>query len=492
MKVLMKKFNDFRHKTDPQEIKDVGYQFVGILADYLDRVQNADTRVVNYLSAEDAFKIYDEPIPENGMPLDEVLEQVTDPLLKHAQNLASPAYVGHQVCHPLVLSAFAKGLSSAINQGLAIQEMSPLGTMIEKRVIRWICDAVGYDHHGDGTIVSGGTEANLTGIMIARSVKAGHDIWKEGSTEPLVGFCSARSHYSVERAFGILGLGTQNLVKVGETPDFKMDIVALEQAINDTIKKKQKPFVVIATAGCTPVGSFDDIEAVADICKKYDLWLHVDGAHGGSFVFSEKMRHRLKGIHRADSIALDPHKMMFMPLNLGTVLLKDQKHFDATFKVNAPYIFHKTTADLGCLNIGERTIQCSRGFEAFKLWISLKHYGISYFVEMMEHCVETTRYLYDQLIAAEDFEPLNIPESNILCFRLVPEKLRSASQEKLDQFNYELRTVFNQTGKAWITTTVFAGKRLLRTTIINPRTTKKEIDQLIVDIRNTGHTLMSL
>ncbi len=319
------------------------------------------------MTPEDAFKLYDEPIPQDGMDLEKVMNDVVDPLLKHAQNLASPFYMGHQVCHPLVLSAFAKGLSSAINQGLAIQEMSPLGTMIEKRVIRWICDAVGYSANGDGTIVSGGTEANLTGIMVARSVKAGHDIWKEGTRQPLVGFCSARSHYSVERAFGILGLGTQNLIKVRETSEFKMDVTELERAIKNSVEQNQKPFIVIATAGCTPVGSFDDIESISAVCRKHNLWLHVDGAHGGSFVFSDTLRALLKGIDQADSIALDPHKMMFMPLNLGTILLKDQKHFDETFKVNAPYIFHKTAANLGCLNIGERTIQCSRGFEAFKL-----------------------------------------------------------------------------------------------------------------------------
>ena len=482
-----KKFNDFRYNTDPQEIRDVGYQFVDLLAGYLDHVQNSDTTVVNYMSPEDAYKLYDEPIPKDGLPLEKVMREVVDPLLKHAQNLASPAYVGHQVCHPLILSAFAKGLSSAINQGLAIQEMSPLGTMIEKRVIRWICDAVGYSREGDGTIVSGGTEANLTGIMVARSVKSGYDIWKEGSNLPLTGFCSARSHYSVERAFGILGLGTQNLIKIKETSNFKMDIPDLERAIQESKMDNQKPFIVIATAGCTPVGSFDDIAAIADICKKNGLWLHVDGAHGASFIFSDKMRHRLKGIEQADSIALDPHKMMFMPLNLGTVLLKNQKHFDETFKVNAPYIFHKTTAELGCINIGERTIQCSRGFEAFKLWICLKHYGIRYFADMMDHCVEMTRYLYEQLTKTSDFETVNVPESNILCFRHVPKNMNGSSPEVLDQYNFDLRTALNQSGKAWITTTVFAGKRLLRTTIINPRTTQKEIDQLIVDIRETGN-----
>lgn len=487
----MKKFNDFRKKTDAQEIKNVGYQFVDILANYLDRVQNSDTKVVDFMSPEEAFKVYDEPIPLEGKALADVMHEVVDPLLNHAQNLASPFYMGHQVCHPLVLSAFAKGLSSAINQGLAIQEMSPLGTMIEKRVIRWICDAVGYSMEGDGTIVSGGTEANLTGIMVARSVKAGHDIWKEGSRQPLVGFCSARSHYSVERAFGILGLGTQNLIKVRETSDFKMDVTELKRAIAKSIEQNQKPFVVIATAGCTPVGSFDDIEAIAAVCKKHDLWLHVDGAHGGSFIFSETLKHLLNGIDQADSIALDPHKMMFMPLNLGTVLLKNQKHFDDTFRVNAPYIFHKTAKHLGCLNIGERTIQCSRGFEAFKLWICIKHYGIRYFADMMNHCVKMTRYLYDQLEETPDFETLNVPESNILCFRLIPEPMRSAMPEVIDEFNFNLRNAFNRTGKAWITTTVLSGKRLLRTTIINPRTTAKHIDQMIIDLRETGRQLVN-
>ncbi|MBL7961280.1 aminotransferase class I/II-fold pyridoxal phosphate-dependent enzyme [bacterium] len=487
----MKKFNDYRKKTDAKEIKDVGYQFVDILANYLDYVQNTDSKVVNYMSPEDAFKIYDEPVPMEGMDLKKLLKEVVDPLLSHAQNLASPSYMGHQVCHPLVLSSFAKGLSSAINQGLAIQEMSPLGTMIEKRVIRWICNAVGYTDQGDGTIVSGGTEANLTGIMVARSVKAGHDIWKEGNRQPLVGFCSARSHYSIERAFGILGLGTQNLIKIRETSDFKMDVTDLKRAIADAIEQNKKPFVVIATAGCTPVGSFDDIETIALICKKHNLWLHVDGAHGGSFVFSDKLKHLLKGIQQADSIALDPHKMMFMPLNLGTILLKNQKHFDDTFKVNAPYIFHKTAANLGCLNIGERTIQCSRGFEAFKLWICLKHYGIQYFADMMNHCVDMTRYLYDQLDDSPDFETLNVPESNILCFRLIPESMRLSLPEVVDEFNFDLRNTFNRTGKAWITTTLLGGRRMLRTTIINPRTTKKHVDQMIIDLRETGGQIVN-
>jgi L-2,4-diaminobutyrate decarboxylase len=486
----MKKFNDFREPTDPTEIKTVGYKFVDMIADYMDRIHNVDAMVVDYLTPDKSYALFDEPIPQNGMELEEILDQTMDPILKHAQNLASPAYMGHQVCHPLILSAFAKGLTSAINQGLAIYEMSPTGTMIEKRVMRWLCDAVGYDENGDGTLVSGGTEANLTGIMVARTIKAGFDIWKDGVNTPMVGFCSGRSHYSVERAFGMLGLGTKNLVKIKETPEFKMDTHELVQAVEASLKEKKKPFIVIATAGCTPVGSFDDIERIAEICKKFDLWLHVDGAHGGSFIFSDKLKPLLKGIDRADSISLDPHKMMFMPLSLGTVMVKNQNHFEETFKVNAPYIFNKTQKNLGCLNIGERTIQCSRGMDAFKLWICLKHYGIRYFADMMDHCTAMTHYLYERLEHEEDFEPLNRPESNILCFQHIPETLKSENQEAIGQFNFDTRNALNQTGKAWITTTIFAGKRLMRTTIINPRTNKEHVDQLIKDIREVGKKVM--
>jgi L-2,4-diaminobutyrate decarboxylase len=381
----MMNFNDFRKPTDPDEIKKVGYRFVDLVAGYMDRVHNVDTRVVDYLTPDESYSLFDEPLPQDGMELDQVLEKTVMPILKHAQNLASPAYMGHQVCHPLLLSAFAKGLSSAVNQGLAIYEMSPTGTMIEKRVMRWLCDAVGYDENGDGTLVSGGTEANLTGIMVARTMKADADIWRECNTHPMVGFCSARSHYSVDRAFGMLGIGTKNLIKIKEDSAFKMDTNELVRAIETSIQEKKKPFIVVATAGCTPVGSFDDIEKISEVCRKHNLWLHVDGAHGGSFIFSDQLKHLLHGIDRADSIALDPHKMMFMPLSLGTVMLKNQNHFDETFKVNAPYIFHKTQKNLGCLNIGERTIQCSRGMEAFKLWICIKHYGIRYFADMMNH-----------------------------------------------------------------------------------------------------------
>ncbi len=486
----MNKFNDFRQPTDRAEIKTVGYKFIDMLAEYMDRVHNSDTRVVDYLPPDKSFAMFNEPIPQNGMALEKVLDRVVDPVLKYAQNLASPMYMGHQVCHPLMLSALANGLSNAINQGLAIYEMSPIGTMIEKRVMRWLCDGVGYDEHGDGTLVSGGTEANLTAIMVARTMKAGSDVWKDGIHKPMTGFCSARSHYSVERAFGISGIGTNNLVKIKETSDFKMDTNELIRAVETSIRAGKKPFVIVATAGCTPVGSFDDIETIAAICRRYDIWLHVDGAHGGSFIFSDRLKHLLKGIDQADSITLDPHKMMFMPLSIGTVMLKNQHHFDETFKVNAPYIFHKTQNNLGCLNIGERTIQCSRGMEAFKLWICLQHYGIRYFADMMNHCAETTRYLYDRLTDEKDFEPLNNPESNILCFQHIPEKLKLKNQETIDAFNFDTRNALNQTGKAWITTTVFGGKRLMRTTIINPRTNKEHVDQLIKDIREVGSKVM--
>ncbi|RPI79730.1 MAG: hypothetical protein EHM45_01790 [Desulfobacteraceae bacterium] len=487
----MKKFNDFRKTVDPGEIKTVGYRFIDAMAEYMDRVQNTDQKVVHYLPPDQSHAFFDEPMPAEGRELDEVLGKIRDLFLKYAQNMASPMYMGHQVSHPLILSALAEGLGSAVNQGLAIFEMSPTGTMIEKRIMRWLCDAVGYGRQSDGTIVSGGTAANLTGIMVGRTIKAGFDIWRQGVAEPMIGFCAARSHYSVERAFGILGLGTQNLVRVEETPDFRMDPDRLRRAVKQCLAEKKKPFLVTALAGCTPVGAFDPLDEIADICEEYDLWLHVDGAHGAAFVFSEKMKPLLKGLERADSISLDPHKMMFMPMSLGTVMLKNQKHLDRTFNVAAPYLFQKTQRDLGCLNLGERTIQCSRGFDSFKLWVCLQHYGIRYFGAMMEHCVQMTRYLYERLREDPDFEPLHDPQCNILCFQYVPDPLKRRNREAVDAFNLEVREALNRTGQAWITTTVFAGKRLLRTTIINPRTVKEHVDRLIQAIKETGAKLQS-
>ncbi|MFP5245466.1 MAG: pyridoxal phosphate-dependent decarboxylase family protein, partial [Thermoanaerobaculia bacterium] len=200
------------------------------------------------------------------------------------------------------------------------------------------------------------------------------------------------------------------------------------------------------------------------------IWLHVDAAHGASVLLSDTLAHLVRGLERADSFSWDPHKMMWMPLSLGTILVRDGIWLRRAFEADAPYLFHA-----GSENIGEMTIQCSKRADAIKLWLVLRAHGPAPIVEALERVTALTRYLYDQLAASDDFEPVHAPELNILCFR---------RRGFTDEQTAELRERLIRSGRAWITTTVLRGERVLRVTMMNPRTTERDIDAMLAALRN--------
>ena len=233
---------------------------------------------------------------------------------------------------------------------------------------------------------------------------------------------------------------------------------------------------VVATAGTTPTGSFDDIDAIGRICEERGLWLHVDGAHGASALLSPRHRDRLSGIHRARSIAWDPHKMMLMPLTASVVLVRHESDLEAAFSQQAPYLFH---GGAGARNWdqGLRSFTCSRRIDALKVWVAIQRYGATGLGAMYEHLCGTARALHDAILARPSFQALHSPESNILCFRYVGD--RTLAEERLDALNLEVRTTYNREGDGWITSTVLGGRRVLRATLMNPRTAARDLERVL-------------
>jgi L-2,4-diaminobutyrate decarboxylase len=289
----------------------------------------------------------------------------------------------------------------------------------------------------------------------------------------------------MERAIGVMGLGSDAVIPVPARAG-KLDPTALEEEIAEARRAGRVPFAIVATAGSTPTGLFDDLDAIADIAEREGIWLHVDGAHGASFLASPRLRHLLKGIERADSVAWDPHKMMFMPISLGAIFVRDRRHLDAAFQQSAPYLFHPRAGETRSYDAGRRTLQCSRRFDALKLWITLRHHGLGYFAELQEKTVGNTDLLYRKLQAAPDFEPLHEPESNILCFRYLPAGIRARTAEEINAFQSDLRERYNRSGKGWITTTLLNGQRTLRVTLMNPRTEEEHLDRLLEGLREVS------
>jgi len=384
-------------------------------------------------------------------------------------------YLGHQVSAPLPAAIWTESLTGAINNSLAVAEMSPAITAIERQLIRWMAELAGYGAEAGGTFTSGGTEATFTALLAARA-RALPDAWENGigSAAPAVVY-GENAHYAVTRAIGELGIGLRAGVVVPNR-DFRMDAAALNRALEDLARKGRQIMAVVATAGSTPTGSFDDLESIGQVCEARGIWLHVDGAHGASALLSSRHRHRMKGIERARSIAWDPHKMMLLPLSAGMLVVRDERDLDQAFLQRAPYLFHGAE-NQPVPDQGVRSFACSRRANALKAWVALLRYGADGIGELYDRLCDLTADLYGLIERHPSFETFHAPESNILCFRFVGDG--RSDDPSLDLLNKELRERFNRSGVGWITTTVLNGRRVLRVTIMNPRTRAEHLQRLL-------------
>ena len=449
--------------------------FTRLVVAYFASTEKGDGRVSTARTPSELAVRFDEPLPVDGRPLVDVLSRLERDMLPDVNRLSHPRAMGHQVSAPLAVAVWTEALTAALNQSAAVWEMSPVGTVVETQVVRWMCGLAGFGPEAGGTFTSGGTEATFAGLLAARQA-ARPDVSRHGvGADPPVVVCGEHAHYAVARAVGQLGLGTDRIAVV-PSRDFRLDVAMLEQMLDALHEAGRQVMAVVATAGSTPTGSFDDLETIGQICEARGLWLHVDAAHGGSALLSQTHRRRPAGIHRARSIAWDPHKMMLLPLAASVVLVRDDRDLEAAFSQQAPYLFH-ATPDGRSWDQGRRSFMCSRRVDALKVWVALQRYGVAGLGALYDQLCDTTRVLYEAVLERPRFQALHAPESNILCFRYIGDG--PAPDTELDQVNLDLRTACNRQGDAWITTTVLAGRRVLRATIMNPRTTAGDAVQVL-------------
>jgi L-2,4-diaminobutyrate decarboxylase len=425
-------------------MRGFAHELVDLLFDHIEQVE--ERPVVDWTAADELRRLVriDQP-PADGIDLARLVAE------KSIQ-LHHPMYMGHQVCPPSPIAILGDLLISALNNSTAVWEMSPIATAIEKEVIRWLAGRAGYPSEAEGTAVSGGSAANLTALLAARA--------KQGSGAILT---SADAHYSIARAAAIMGI--DDVVKIETDDAHRMDVGALARELQQRVNV----LAVVATAGSTATGAFDDLHAIADLCRDRGAWLHVDAAHGASVLLSERLAPLARGLERADSFSWDPHKMMWMPLSLGAIFVRDGIWLRRAFEADAPYLFH---AEREAENIGAMTIQCSKRADAVKLWLALRMHGARPFGEALEQVTDVTRYLYERVRQTDELEAMHEPELNIFCFR----------HRGGDEVNNAIRERTIREGTAWITSTVLKGRRVLRVTMINPRTRRAHVDRLIEEV----------
>jgi L-2,4-diaminobutyrate decarboxylase len=459
---------------------EVGESFARVTARYFAATRSGEGQVSTPRSAEELAKRFDEDFPTDGRPVAEIIERLERDVLADANRYYHPMYMGHQTSAPLPVGVWMESVIGALNQSLAVAEMSPTGTAIEHQVIKWMCTLAGYGAGAGGTLTSGGTEANFTAMLAARNA-ALPDALEEGvGADPPFVVYGEHAHYAVTRAIGQLGLGRRRGIPI-PSRDYKMDTEVLVTTLDRLRDEGKRVMAVVATAGTTATGSFDDLETIGAICAERGVWLHVDGAHGTSGLLSANPPRALNGLRHSRSLAWDPHKMMLLPLAAGMVLTRDERDLDLAFAQQAPYLFHAGKSSR-VIDQGIRSFQCSRRADVFKLWFVIQRFGSSGLGRLYDHLCRTARLLYEAIEERSDFENLHEPESNILCFRYIGRGSGTAGAgdvERIDALNRELRSRYNKEGSGWITATVLDGRPVLRVTMMNPRTGAEHVRALL-------------
>jgi len=457
-----------------------------LAAQYFAETRTGEGPVSTWHSAEVIADRLSGPMPRRARPLPDVARRLATLLLPDVNRLAHPMYIGHQVSAPLPAAVWTEALISALNQSMAVREMSPAFTPLEHQVIEWMTDLVGWDARAGGTMTSGGTEATFTALLAARS-HAIPSVWKTGlGPRPPVLVCGEHAHYAVKRAAGAMGIGQSRVITI-PSADHRLSIPHLRARLAQLREESVAIMAVVATAGCTATGSFDDLEAVADACEAFGneqgpIWLHVDAAHGGGALLSPTHRHRLHGIARARSVAWDPHKTLLLPLSAGMVLMREEHDLERAFDQDAPYLF-TPSGDQHAWDIGPRSFQCSRRADVLKLWVALERYGADALGHLYEHLCHMAQVLHARVIGHPEFRPLHAPESNILCFTWQP---HGVPPEEWDACTDALRERYNRSGRGWITVTTIDGRRALRITVMNARTTERHLEALVEGLEAEG------
>ena len=466
-----------------EEFKKIGYQLVDAIANFIDTIE--EKPVTTGESPRQLQTILGtQPIPEEGQPAAEILAKATDLLFSHSLLNGHPKFFGYITASPAPMGALADLLAATVNPNVGANSLSPMATEIEKQTVQWLAEFIGVSPGYGGLLVSGGNMANFTAFLAARTVKAPKTIKEEGMatlTQRLVIYCAKTTHTWVEKAAVLFGLGSNAIRWIQTDSQNRMDNAVLEQTIKEDLASGCQPIMVIGTAGDVSTGAVDDLRGIASVCKAYDLWFHIDGAYGIPAAVIPDLKEMFDGIQEADSIALDPHKWLYSPLEAGCTLVKNPNHLLETYSSHPVYYNFSTTDDVPALNYYEYGFQNSRGFRALKVWLTLQQVGRRGYIQMIGDDIDLSRLLFDLAANHPELEAIT-QNLSITTFRYVPVDYSPATEEKetyLNRLNESLLNELQQGGQVFLSNAVVNGMYCLRACVVNFRTSKKDIEESV-------------
>lgn len=485
-KVKPMKSEESLDPDDWQAIRALGHRMVDDIMTYLETIREHPV----WKPIPDEVKArFKEPLPIDPQNPEQIYQNFLENVLPYPMGNIHPRFWSWVIGTGTPLGMLAEMLAAGMNPNLGGGEH--VANYVEAQVLDWCKEMLGYPAEASGLLVSGGSMANLVGLTVARNTMASFDVRQQGllaSSERMTVYGSCEMHSSIQKAIELLGLGADALRQVPVNSDFQIELSALEAAISEDRDMGSQPICVIGNAGTVNTGAIDDLNSLADICKRERLWFHIDGAFGALAALSPNLHPLLAGMERSDSLAFDLHKWMYMPYEIGCALVRREEDHRRTFSLTPDYLSHAERGLAGgSVWFSEYGLQLSRGFRALKAWMSIKEHGIKKYGRLIQQNIDQARYLANLVDDSPKLQRLAPVPLNIVCFRFKADHLDDTS---LNQLNQELLIQLHERGIAAPSYTTFGGKYALRVAITNHRSRREDFDVLIREVIRLGEGLL--
>jgi glutamate/tyrosine decarboxylase-like PLP-dependent enzyme len=488
----MKPFDDIAERSldiSDDEMLELATGVNQLVVDYFSRI--SELPVFPETSGGQTTRQLGDELPVEPQSVAQLLSDCAT-ILNGSRHNGHPRFFGYVASPATAPGAFADLIASALNVNVTSWRSGPAATEIERSVVRWLGSLIGYGDDSHGLLTSGGSMANLTALLIAHRTRSENDVAQKGvsNSAPMTIYASDQIHMSIPKAADILGIGREQVRIVGTDNNFRLDVADLRERIHADRQQGLKPFCVVASSGTVNTGAIDPLNDVADVAKEFDLWFHVDGAYGALGALAESKRGNFQGLNRADSISLDPHKWLYVPLDSGCLLFRDEARARAAFSFDeADYIKVHEQDEQEAFAFWNYGPELSRRFRALKIWATLRYYGTRRIATAISGDIALAAYLGERVEQADDFELLAPVELSICCFRYLPQALRGKQtnehdvEHSLDELNSRIMTSIQRGGQAYLSSATLNGKFALRACITNFRTTRADIDRTLEIIR---------
>ena len=462
------------------EIRDWGNSVTKFMIEYLAGLR--DRPVYRHTSSRQVRSGLDSKLPIKGTDFDSLLKVFDDTIVPFSRQNAHPRMFGYVQSPGTPIAAFADLLASTLNANLTIWRSAPAAVELERLTIDWVRQILGFPAEAGGLFVSGGSMANLAALAAARQTKA-------QSLGRLRIYASSATHFSIIKAAVLLGIGRENVHHVAVDERFKMRTDDLIAKITGDLEAGYVPFCVVGNAGTVDTGAVDPLAEIREVADRFKIWMHVDGSYGAFAILAESAKQLFVGMEQADSIALDPHKWLYLPVDVGCVIYRDPEIAHAAFAYDAEYtrMFGEEADEaFVCWDYGP---ELSRRFRALKVWMLLKGVGLDRLSEAIESNLACARHLESMVQASDDFEMVAPVELSIFCFRHVPAQVRNQSPKVIDAFNERLLVALQRDGSSYLSNARLNGRFALRGCVLNYRTSLRDMEILLDDLRRVAKSL---